>query len=50
MQAHYMLSGSHERPSGPECRCGQPYSVWQDMCLTEHKALYPERYADEKES
>jgi hypothetical protein len=34
-RSHGMLPGSHERPSGPECRCGASWSVWRDCCATQ---------------
>jgi hypothetical protein len=43
-EEHGMLPGTHERPGGAECRCGQEWSYWEDMCLTQHKAKFPERY------
>lgn len=33
-QQHRMLPGSHERPTGPECRCGAEWDYWNDMCVT----------------
>ena len=32
-QAHFMLPGSHERPGGPECRCGSVWDRLNDRCL-----------------
>jgi hypothetical protein len=29
---HGMVPGSHERPGGAECRCGEPWSRWDDAC------------------
>lgn len=31
---HRMLAGSHERPRGPECRCGAEWDYWNDRCAT----------------
>lgn len=31
---HRMLPGSHERPGGPECRCGAEWDWWNDRCTT----------------
>lgn len=50
MSEHGMIPGTHERPGGTECRCGQPWSRWDDMCLSQHKAAYPDRYEDEEKS
>lgn len=36
--AHGMLPGSHERPCGPECRCGKPWDRWNDRCSSAVKA------------
>lgn len=32
---HRMLPGSHERPRGPECRCGAEWDYWNDECVSE---------------
>lgn len=29
---HRMIGGSHERPGGPECRCGAGWDWWNDRC------------------
>ncbi|MDB4928305.1 MAG: hypothetical protein JWM10_789 [Myxococcaceae bacterium] len=29
---HGMIPGSHERPDGPECRCGRAWLRWDDRC------------------
>lgn len=29
---HGMIPGSHERPGGPECRCGADWDRWNDKC------------------
>jgi len=30
---HRMVPGSHERPRGPECRCGAEWDWWDDHCI-----------------
>ena len=32
---HGMLGGSHERPGGPECRCGADWDWFNDLCTRE---------------
>lgn len=29
---HRMIGGSHERPHGPECRCGAQWDWWNETC------------------
>jgi hypothetical protein len=31
---HRMIAGSHERPGGPECRCGSEWLYFEDRCST----------------
>lgn len=31
---HGMLAGSHERPSGPKCRCGAEWDWFNDHCTS----------------
>jgi hypothetical protein len=35
---HWMLPGSHERPSAPECRCGAGWDWFEERCTTEPPA------------
>lgn len=37
-EVHRMLGGSHERPNGPECRCGAAWDWWNDQCMRELEA------------
>ena len=32
MTTHGMLSGTHEWPRTPTCRCGAPWDRWTDSC------------------
>lgn len=33
MADHRMIAGSHERPRGPECRCGADWDAWEQVCV-----------------
>lgn len=35
MTEHRMLGGSHERFTGPECRCGAEWDYWGDQCAAQ---------------
>ena len=37
-EGHRMAAGSHERPGGPECRCGAPWDRWSGQCTTSKEA------------
>lgn len=36
-ERHGMVPGSHERPVGPECRCGAVWDRWNDCRAAESK-------------
>lgn len=36
-KAHAMLPGSHERRSGPECRCGSGWDKWNEKCRSQQQ-------------
>ena len=41
MREHMMIPGSHERPGGPECRCGADWDYWSDECVGAAKEVTP---------
>lgn len=40
---HRMIGGSHERPTGPECRCGAEWDYWGDTCTAETRSRVDSR-------
>ncbi|AKU45073.1 hypothetical protein QUICO_100 [Mycobacterium phage Quico] len=46
MSDHFMIPGSHERLSGPECHCGAGWDRWNSICTTGAKEAPPPMYIE----
>lgn len=45
---HRNIPGSHERPFGPECRCGARWDGWVDRCMSTVSLPAPDTPADRR--